>query len=128
METNNNQPKIGLSVRVSPQHKELLVQEAKQLGTTLSEHAERILLNGGAIAINDDAERLKQENAFLAKQLQSLQSQPSILNNLALLNLFEQLKGRNDEILTPDGKTLSITYNSPLDLLIAMIHSYRLKP
>ncbi len=127
MEPNNSQPKIGLSLRISPQYKQQLAQEATQLGTTLSEHAERILLNNGGLAINDETERLKQENALLVQQLQSLQSQPSILNNLALLQLFEKLKGRNDEIITPDGQKLRITYNSPIDLLTAMIHSFKLK-
>ena len=79
------------------------------------------------IRADDDFERLRKENAALVHTLQTIESQPSILNNLALLNLFEQLKGRNDEIITPDGQKLRITYNSPIDLLTAMIHSFKLK-
>ncbi|MBK7149037.1 MAG: hypothetical protein IPH78_09500 [Bacteroidetes bacterium] len=127
MEPTDNNPKTILSVRICAREKQKLVEEAEKLGTTLSEHAERILLNADNIRADDDFERLRKENAALVHTLQTIESQPSILNNLALLNLFEQLKGRNDEIITPDGQKLRITYNSPIDLLTAMIHSFKLK-
>jgi predicted nuclease with TOPRIM domain len=127
MEPTDNNPKTILSVRICAREKQKLVEEAEKLGTTLSEHAERILLNAKSIRIEDDFERLRKENALLVQRLQSVESPPSILNNLTLLNLFEQLKGLNDEIITPDGQKLRITYNSPIDLITAMIHSFKLK-
>ncbi len=127
METNDNNPKTVLSVRLNPRAKQKLVEEAEKLGTTLSEHAERILLNADNIRTDDDSERLRKENAALAQQVETLKAQLAILSDPELLRKFEQLKGMKDEVYSTDGKTYTITYNTPADLIWTTIHSFRLK-
>lgn len=127
METNGNNSKIVLSVRISPEAKQKLTEEAVALGTTLSEHAERILLNAKSIKSNDEKVQLLEANAKLNQEVSTLKAQTALLSAPAFLNLFEQVKGLKDEVTTSDGKKYSIVYFTPADLLWTMIHSFKLK-
>lgn len=122
-----NNTKTVLSVRILPEEKQRLIEQANALGIKLSEHAENILLNAQKIQVNDETDNLKREKLELVTQVRQLTDQLTLLKNPTLIKLFEQVKGMKDEVTATDGKTYTITYNTPADLLLAMILSYKLK-
>ncbi len=153
----NGSRKIVLGVRIFPELKNKLSQEAHGLGITISEHSENILLNKESL-LGDKDNSLK-ENVELKKQMVELSQQ--LLNSNAnhktesenfkkciaelqsyvsvvkgqvalhsdkrLLHLLSQLQGRKDTIETPEGQKFSVTYNTTTDLIAAMIYSFQLK-
>ena len=144
--------KIVLAARIYAELKFNLAKEAENLGISLSEHIENILLNKdnkpGEKEIahlkeilkqqNDSAiknntffkttmEKLNAENAELKKTIETINAQQTIFNDKRLLELFASLKWKKDTVETSEGKIFSITYNSPTDLLTAMIYSFQLK-
>lgn len=123
----NENSKVILSARISPGAKQKLTEEATALGITLSEHAERILLNADKIQVNGETEQYKKEIDLLSQKVSTLKAQVSLISTPVFLKLFEQVKGLQDTVQATDGNTYTITYNSPEDLLWTMIHSFRLK-
>jgi predicted nuclease with TOPRIM domain len=149
--------KTVLGLRVTPQLKQELSIEAGKLGISLSERGEDILLNRNLISAQLDRTKqeletekgkgnaLKQElerskgNHFeaisahkdelskLQQQVAELNAGAELLKDERLLHLFAIVKGRKDEVENTNGKNFAITYNSPKDLLIAMIYSFELK-
>jgi hypothetical protein len=69
---------------------------------------------------------LKDENAKLRKHKDEQDALFELLKNERLLQLFEALKNKNDLIDKGNGKMLSVTYRHPIDVLNAMIYSYKL--
>jgi cell division protein FtsB len=153
----NGSRKIVLGIRCFPELKHRLSLEAQDLGITLSEHSENILLNkdnlklekenaenenetlkGEVSKLNDllncsynlyeeEAEKRNKENNELRNKVIALQAQLALYNDQHLLQLFEQLQGKADTLITSTGQKLPITYNNPTDLLKAMIYSFQLK-
>lgn len=144
--------KIVLAARIYAELKFNLAKEAENLGISLSEHIENILLNKDnnpsekeianlkemAKQQNDSAiknntfskttmEKLNAENAELKKTIETMNNQQTIFNNKRLLQLFAQLKGQKDIIVSLNGEKFPITYNTTKDLLTAMIYSFQLK-
>ena len=145
--------KISTGFRCEPELKLQLVTEANDLGIKLSEHLENTLANRHVAQLEIErlkAEIEKQKTQLLSqaneisrltgqielqkKELNDLKTQSgqqsqqvAIFNNPFLLALFEKLKGRDDIIDASDGKQYSFKYNSPADLILAMIYSFRLK-
>ncbi|MDQ3192366.1 MAG: hypothetical protein M3Q58_12305 [Bacteroidota bacterium] len=74
-----------------------------------------------------ELEELKEENMMLKKVASETATQVNLLNDPVLLSILKQVKGKKDTVIMPDGSTFAITYNSPEDLLKAMIHSYKTK-
>ena len=152
----NEHTKINIGVRTLPELKLNLTEEAKSLGIKLSEHCENILSNHwtllaevetlnsrldetnivnqelrDAVAKNnnskhkDENESLKRDNAQLTNKIAELNSNLKIYEDPRLLDLFRRVKGRKDTIITDQGE-MNIVFNSPKDLLLALIYSYTL--
>lgn len=151
------EPKPVLGVRIPAKTKQELCTEAEDLGLTLSELAESVLLNRHSAF--EEIFSLKKQLEALQKQLtdsqseadrtklkyleqielykQELEKQASLvsqsapvldlLNDARLLELFEAVKDKKDEIENAGGQNLIITYRAPKDLLTAMIYSFKLK-
>jgi hypothetical protein len=149
--------KVMMGLRLSAKTKLELCAEADDLGITLSEHSENILLNRHTVfeellkARSDiEGEQKKLEELKLQFQhfkaqhfditenykmrLQNKLTEISELNaalglyaDARLLQLFAGVHGKKDEIENADGENFEVTYNSPKDLLTAMIYSYELK-
>ena len=153
----NGNRKVNIGVRGYPELKYKLAENAQNLGMTLSEYCENILLNNDTIILEnrnyiDEIEILNQqmleikkifeeasskyqttlkevksENDHLKRAVDILKNQVTLFTNKQLLLLFEKLKGQKDLIDAPDGQKYIITYNSPKDLLEAMIYSFKYK-
>jgi hypothetical protein len=149
--------KITLGLRVHPDHKLKLSEEAGRLGISLSERAENLLLRGEiemaekekAIVelkilqkhireLTENAHRSKEksteamsklisENGSLKERTLELETQNGIFKNERLLYLFEKLKGTNYKIDLPGGRQIKIVFETPLDLLTAIIYSFNIK-
>ncbi len=152
--TTNGNRKINIGVRCYSELKIKLVAEAMNLGITLSEYCENIFLNKDNILsenqnyINEIAalnqviaevkkayeeatskhltvlKEVKSENANLKNEVDILKDQVILFTDKQLLFLFEKIKGQKDVIDTPDGRKRTVVYNSPKDLLEAMIYSF----
>jgi hypothetical protein len=130
--------KIVVSVRCLPELKNDLIKDAKAVGITVSEFCENILSNKNQVLLNQEASakeiiNLKKqngmqrdENAKLRKHKDEQDALSALLQNERLLQLFESLKNKNDLIDTGNGKILKVTYHQPIDVLTAMIYSYKL--
>jgi hypothetical protein len=154
--TPNEHTKINIGVRTRPELKLNLAEEAKSLGIKLSEHCENILSNHwallaevetlnsrldeasqlnvelrDAVAKNnnskhkDENEILRRDKAQLTNKIAELNASLTIYEDKRLLDLFRRVKGRKDTIITDQGE-MNIVFNSPKDLLLALIYSYTL--
>lgn len=152
MEENSSNARLVLGVRVSPQLKFTLTNEAESAGVSLSEYCESLLANRNAeryeleklkadkarltsamakttsenVGLIEDNERLKKE--IFAKQTVPLAPQPpTILSDQRLLALFEELRGKSDTVKNAYGDDFDIVYKTPSDLLTAIIYSTKTK-
>jgi L-cysteine desulfidase len=153
----NGNRKTMLGVRCYSELKLKLTEDAQKLGISLSEYCESILLNYDTIvnereaalieiaAVNDkllqissnsklllenqkiEIKELKEEIESLKMNMKFANEQMSLFKNKQLLSLFEIVKGKTDKIELSFGKTYSIKYDSPKDLLEAMIYSFKVK-
>lgn len=152
----NGNRKINIGVKTLPEIKLNLAEQARQIGITLSEHCENILSNHSSLLseiddlrirveelnsiikglrkeleTNNDTkyknenEVLKREKTLLANKVTELNSNLGIYTDTRLLNLFSRVKGKKDVISTDNGE-MHIIFNSPKDLLLALIYSYTL--
>jgi hypothetical protein len=149
--------KVTLGIRIAPEHKHKLSLEAAELGISLSERSEYLLLCAESeIAIKNKAfsKALKLEKDLLdlkvlhakmqatyenkvAKQvseienlnksLAAVENQLTVFSEKRLLQLFEKLKGQKNIIETEDGERVEIIYDSTADVLKSMIYSFKLK-
>lgn len=127
MNPTTDETKPVLSVRLDAAAKQRLIDDARNLGMKMSERAEQILLLG--IYKRNDQEQIEQLQAQvkdLTQKLDEAQTRLQILNDPRLLSLFEQVKGRDDEIITPEGTRYSTNYSNTEKLLYAMIYSFTL--
>lgn len=121
---------IGL--RALPSLKNDLVQEAKSLGITLSEHCENIIST--RVKIQSDIDILRLSLDEKEKEIQRLRSEaktsalatPPILKDERLLFLFEKLKDKKDVVTNSFGKNFEIIYETPEDIVKALIYSTNL--
>lgn len=152
MEENINNARLVLGIRVSPQLKFALTNEAENAGVSLSEYCESRLAN--RYTEREELERLKVDNARLTSDIAKAASEnfqlaadnerlkkelsakqvvppapqpPTILSDQRLLMLFEQLRGKADKVKNPYGDDFDIVYKNPGDLLTAMIYSTKTK-
>ena len=155
--TSNGNRKINIGLRCYAELKFKLTEEAQNLGISLSEYCENILLNKDTILaanqnfINEmqvlnqemievlktfeetksnyqtELKKVKSENDSLKREVHELNNQVALFTNKQLLFLFEKVKGQKDLIDAPDGQKYTVTYNSPKDLIEAMIYSFKYK-
>lgn len=150
----NGNRKINIGVRAYAELKMKLTDESNSLGITLSEHCENILITHSslldkiktlmeevgslkqihtstetsmsqfdALSFNKSIYKLNKENSLLKKRIIELNSNLQIYSEPQLLYLFNKVKGKSDKIKTDNGEFI-IIYNSPIDVLKALIHSY----
>lgn len=137
-ELKSAEPEMGrqiISIRALPALKNHLLQEAIQLGITLSQHCENLIST--TLKIKQDLAALRLSEAEKIKQIEDLKNEIgarpvldtniSLLTDERLLYLFEKLKGKIDHIENSYGEDFSITYKHPSDLLKAFIYSAKLK-
>lgn len=154
---NNSAGKIPMSLRVDPEFKVTLAEEAWKLGMKLAEYLEVILHNrvnastgndtakkeveqyqnqiteisalfaSGSAKIQADKEKVEKEKEDLIVQVAWLKNLLAFLENPHLLYLFHQVKGKSDSVTLPDGTIYPFVYQQPSDLVLAMIYSYELK-
>jgi predicted nuclease with TOPRIM domain len=154
---NNGSRKIVVGVRCYPELKLKLIKEAKELGITISEHAENILLNKDKLLgeksileseidkleksltetveeldlcrkeYTESYKKLEEKNHELIKTNGELKDQVLLYNDKRLLELFSLVKGKKDTISLANGQSFIVHYNSPKDLLHAMIYSFNYK-
>jgi len=154
---NNGSRKIVVGVRCYPELKLKLIKEAKELGITISEHSENILLNkdkllGEKCILESELaevekslaetlqilDRYKEEFAEAYKELENqnyeltkinneLKDKVSLFNDKRLLELFALVKGKKDTISIANGQSYLVQYTCPKDLLHAMIYSFQYK-
>lgn len=149
----NSTGKITTGFRCEPELKLDAANEATELGIKLSEHLENIVANRHKFKA--ELEQLKAENKKLQSDLELKgadvlkltavnETQKRELEDLKLkagqdskrlalfshpflINLFDKLKGRDDTVDAVDGKKYSFKYNSTVDVVEAMIFSFKLK-
>ncbi len=152
----NGNRKINIGVRCYSELKLKLSDEAQGLGIYLSEHCENILITHAGllekkneldstiekleekirsleatlaeidlVSFNKKISMLAEENTGLKNRLAELKSNQQIYLDPRLAYLFNKVKGKSDTIITDKGE-MNITYNTPKDVLLALIYSYNL--
>jgi hypothetical protein len=152
----NGNRKINIGVRAYSELKLKLTDEAKGLGISLSEHCENVLITHAGLlekvneltlameglkqknasqesalagidlaSFNKKIRLLSDENSLLKSSLQELRSNQVIYSDPRLEYLFRKVKGKSDIIITDKGE-MNITFNTPKDVLLALIYSYTL--
>ena len=152
----NGNRKINIGVRAYSELKLKLSDEAKVLGISLSEHCENILITHAGLLeevnkltksledlkqlnnslesslnevdinrFNAKIKQLNDDNVQLNKVLMELKSNQQIYSDLRLQYLYNKVKGKSDNIITDNGE-LNIVYNTPKDVLLALIYSYKI--
>lgn len=112
-----------LTQKVSEQQREierltkLTVEQLQEIGT---------LKALGAAVDGKQTEALKAENERLRKKIEELNNQLAIYSEPRLLYLFENLKGKSDTVENAYGKNFKITYQSPHEVLTALIYNAKL--
>lgn len=137
-EFNSAEPETGrqiISIRALPALKNHLLQEAMQLGITLSQHCENLIST--TLKIKQDLSALRLSEAEKIKQIEDLKNEiagrsiidtnTSILTDERLLFLFQKLKGKSDSIENAYGEDFPIIYKEPGDVLRGIIYSIKLK-
>ena len=117
--------KTVLGVRCLSSLKDDLIREATAAGLTVSQYAETILFNRNKGF--DEIAQLRQSLVASQKKVEELTRQTGIFRDERLLNLFERVRGREDIVKNAYGDDFRITYNTPADLLIALIYASSLK-
>ena len=107
--------KVTIGFKCNPKVKLKLATEASNLGLTLSEFVENLLLN------------LENERQSETKEVQSLKERIAFYENDILLNLFRQYKGETVKFQNPDGEALNIQIKEPKDIYKVIINSYKIK-
>lgn len=139
METNETETistgRHVVGIRALPKLKHELSTESSEIGVTLSEYCESILANRHTE--NPELEQLRNKVAEQQSEIESLNAAlaikpepvqaPAILSDERLLFLFDKLKGKSDKVENAYGDDFAITYNTPQDVLIAIIYSSQLK-
>lgn len=77
------------------------------------------------IDFDSKIKQLTYENSLLKIENMNLKSSQQIYSDPRLIYLFNKVKGLNDIIITDKGQ-INITYNSPKDLLFALIYSFKI--
>jgi hypothetical protein len=152
----NGNRKINIGVRAYSELKLKLSDEAKVLGISLSEHCENILITHAGLLeevnkltksledlkqlnnslesslkevdinkFNSKIKQLNDDNVQLNNVLRELKSNQQIYSDLRLQYLYHKVKGKSDSIITDNG-VLNIVHNTPKDVLLALIYSYKL--
>lgn len=144
--------KIVLAARIYAELKFNLAKEAENLSISLSEHIENILLNKDNNPSEKEIAHLKEivkqqndcaiknnnffkttmeksntENVELKKMIETMRIQLAIFNDKRLLQLFTELKGQKDVVVSLNGEKFPLTYNTTKDLLTAMIYSFQIE-
>lgn len=149
----NSTGKITTGFRCEPELKLELANEATELGIKLSEHLENTLANRHRLKAEIEQlkqtlelrdrtitevelqltgkEKLELELTNSRKETQKLKelvakltAQNGLFNDKRLNYLFDQLKGKKDKVENAySGGDFDITYNTPVDVLIALIYS-----
>ncbi|MFN5458599.1 MAG: hypothetical protein ACK5AY_01695 [Bacteroidota bacterium] len=150
----NGHRKVNIGVKAFSELKLKLSDEAKELGISLSEHCENILITHSDLlckiksieaeleelrlvnasltnslskidlsSLNKKINDLNDENTLVKKQLAVLKNDLQIFSDSRLNDLYQQVKGKSDKILTDNGE-MNITFKSPKDVLLALIYSY----
>lgn len=152
MHENNNNARLVLGVRVSPQLKFTLTNEAETAGVSLSEYCENLLANRDTerqeieklkadnARLTSDNSKSASDNAILKADNERLKKElaakpiappapqpPTILSDERLLLLFEQLRGQKDTVKNTYGDDFQIVYQNPQDVLTALIYSSKTK-
>lgn len=153
----NKNRKVVIGIRIYPDFKGVLFDEAKKIGVSPSEYGELILMNRNTASEEKENSTLEiqfikekflkqvdqnsclglelKKEQELTKKLQekivALENEKRELSNFLqdprLLLLYEKVKGRTDTIRSPDGQTIKVIYSSPQIVLQAMIYSYNYK-
>ncbi len=132
--------KIVLGIRCRPDLVSQIDTRAEHLGISRSAYAETLLITSEAnrskvetlevelSRVKRDLLRANSENAKLEAQISEQHSKLEIFDEPRLLALFDKLKGSIDVIKSPDNESsLTVTYNSPQDVVMAMIYSFKIK-
>lgn len=127
------EPETGrqiISIRALPALKNHLLQEAMQLGITLSQHCENLIST--TLKIKQDLAAIRLSEAEKIKEIKDLKNEiaaksitvtgSAILSDERLLFIFSKLKGTKDRVKNAFGKDFDITYNSPEDVLKSLIY------
>ena len=144
----NGNRKINIGVRAYAELKLKLTEESNSLGISLSEHCEKILITHSSLLdkikiLTDEVEELKQKNTSVEsslpkfdllsynKKTQKLNDENSFLKKKVMeLNSNQQIYSdqrlESDIIITDNGE-MNIIYNTPKDVLLALIYSYKIK-
>ena len=145
--------KVNIGVRAFGELKYQLGIEAKDLGISLCEYSENILINrknngckeleAAVVALNEEVDRVhvllndsieihqnemaqaRFEINELKRKVAMQNQQLGLFQNTRLLELFAKAKGKKDEIELPDGQKIQITYNTTKDVLTALIYSFK---
>ena len=152
-EIGNSSSKPVTGVRTAPALKDALINEAAEAGISLSEYCETILYNrhkgngeneqlAQVVAEQKkEIERLKAqvaatggkqfevlqaENEQLRKIIKEQDNQLAIYSDQRLLYIYENVKGKKDIVEDAYQANFGITYNSPQDVLKALIYSSKL--
>lgn len=152
----NGNRKINIGVRAYSELKLKLSDEAQGLGIYLSEHCENILITHAGLlekvneltsiietlqeknaslesslagidlaSFNKKISLITNENALLKNSIAELRSNQQIYADPRLNYLFNKVKGKGDRILTDNGE-MNIIFNSPKDVLLALLYSFTL--
>lgn len=152
----NGNRKVNIGVRAYPELKFNLIDASNALEVSLSEYCENILITHPGLLeevnkLNLQVEDLKQkianqerslasndqlkfkskintlfeENALLKKNIEELNLNHEIYSDSRLAYLFKAVKGQRDTIITDAGE-MNITFNTPKDVLLALIYSHTL--
>lgn len=134
---------LGLNVSQTIEIRLANFYEKKDVVETLCERQEKISAAAGELQHQENirllaenealrkesavAGELQQENIRLLAENEVLKTQTAFLSHPILVSHLAQLKGKTDVIDTPGGK-LSITYETPADVLTVLLYSFKLKP
>lgn len=145
--------KTVTGVRTSPELKMELTNEAINRGMSISEYGELLFYNRNKeteetvqlrknlAALQQENEKLKtlvtqndskqleavlEENKLIRITIEEQSRQLALFNDKRLLYIFQHLKGKKDIVENAYGDNFEITYETPVDVILASIYSTKL--
>lgn len=121
-----SQTKVTLGFKCNPNIKLDLAQKAQQLGLTLSEYVENLIMNSEKLFEKFQLQE-KDEKAKLTQIINELKGEIGFYENDSLKRIYEKVKNQTVEYKNENNENVSLKISSIKSLFTIIINSFKIE-